>query len=232
MREFTTPVGTDLVAIALSGEHIAGIQIDNPSGSWLRVTGIEQYVPPYVTGWGYPVSPIAASLSVLFTTSPSGTPSELVGGPVVVRLYGEPVPASAGQASGAEQSQSPVGATAKIASVVATAIEAGQSTIVVPKVMGKRIVPLAFYAAQTVSGFPPIFSDTIRATISIQVLLSGPTYLLPALALSPEVGLVQAPFPQGTRLPLNTELEVWAASANGGGKQNFQASVLYYEQEA
>lgn len=105
MREFTLPVGTDLIAAALSGTDIAGIRVDNPSGSWLRVTGIEQYVPPYTAGWTTPVVPNAASISVLFAASPSGTPSAEVGEPVTVTLYDISIGSSPGYPTGAQEIQ-------------------------------------------------------------------------------------------------------------------------------
>ena len=72
-RTIQTPVGTDVVSAAIQAGQIEGIRIDNPSGSWLLVSGIDQYVPPYRSGWQYPVSPSQSSISVRFVDSPSGS---------------------------------------------------------------------------------------------------------------------------------------------------------------
>lgn len=100
-RTYQTPVGTNLESITLVAGHIAGIGIDNPSGSWLLVTGIQQYVPPYRLGWSFPVSPQQTSLSVRFVDSPSGSLSVLVGDPVRVTLSDTPVQVGEGFPSGA-----------------------------------------------------------------------------------------------------------------------------------
>lgn len=94
-------LGTDLESATIPAYQIAGIVIDNPSGSWLRVSGVEKYVPPYTNQWSYPCSPKLASVSVRFVDSPSGSQSVLVGLPPIVTLYNVGVPAYAGTPSGA-----------------------------------------------------------------------------------------------------------------------------------
>ena len=100
-RTIQTPVGTDVVSAAIQAGQIEGIRIDNPSGSWLLVSGIDQYVPPYRSGWQYPVSPSQSSISVRFVDSPSGSLSVQVGGAVTIYLYDDAIAFDAGQPTGA-----------------------------------------------------------------------------------------------------------------------------------
>jgi hypothetical protein len=100
-QTYRMTLGVDLVSASGLAWEVAGINIDNPSGSWLLVKGIEQYVPPYTNGWQYPLIPQQASVTVRFVDSPSGSQSSLIGDPPVVTLYNEPVGPSQGFPSGA-----------------------------------------------------------------------------------------------------------------------------------
>lgn len=101
----TTPVGVDIIALATLW-HIAGVQVDNPTGSWINIPNVGN-VPPYTIGWTRSVSPAAINIDVRFQASPSGATSDpTLGGLVVVTIYDHPVADLDGYASGAE-SQTP-----------------------------------------------------------------------------------------------------------------------------
>jgi hypothetical protein len=94
-------LGRDVIDASMgNARYIAGITIDNPSGSFLFVTGINQYVPPYVLGWSFPVDPQQPQISIKFVDSPSGSKSNLVGTPPSYTLSDTPVPAFPGFPSG------------------------------------------------------------------------------------------------------------------------------------
>lgn len=227
-RQFVTNVGQDLRSLATSFQ-IAGIKIDNPSGSWLHVTGIEKYVPPYTLAWSYPVNPTQLNIDVLFTTSPTGSPSELVGGPIVVELWDEELGASSGIASGAEQAQKPFGAALQLATNLAgIANEAGTTTTILTPTAGSRIVPVTFVAALTSNGSPPF--DPYFGQISIRVVSGAGVTLLPLMAISPESPESTHDFPAGTKLGVGDVMRVYGQTYAGGGRTEFGASVLYYEQ--
>lgn len=100
-RPFYTTLGDDLDNITLGTVQVEGIIVDNPSGSWLHVEGIDRYIPPYIMGWSFPVQPSMTSMTVRFVDSPSGSQSVQVGTPPTVYLLDTPVPAFSGTPSGA-----------------------------------------------------------------------------------------------------------------------------------
>lgn len=108
IRPFYTALGNDLVNITLGTAQAEGVIIDNPSGSWLHVEGVDRYVPPYVMGWSFPFDPSVASVTVRFVDSPSGSQSSLTGTPPTVYLSDRPVPAFSGTPSGAGGRQSTI----------------------------------------------------------------------------------------------------------------------------
>lgn len=230
-RELVTPVGTDLVDITGATWQIAGIVIDNPSGSWLQVSGINQYVPPYVLGWSYPVAPTQASLSVRFVDSPSGTPSGTQGGPVTVRISDVPVPAYPGIPSGAYQSEQPSTVGVSFQHGVVFAAEGGELTIIFVPAFGKRIVPLSL----TIGAFMPNAwgpgSDNteVRSICTFEIISSFGGSILPPLSISPAAPIITMPFPAGLRLLVNEEIRTFGWSQPGSGRQAAQAALLRYE---
>lgn len=222
-----TPVGVDIVGFGTSWQ-IAGITVDNPSGSWLRIPNIAD-IPPYTLGWATSVSPTATQIDVLFVASPSGTPSELVGNALTVTIYDTPITPSPGQASGAQQAQSPVGVALTLATLtLATANEAGTTTTIVTPVTGRRIVPVSFTATQIATGAPT--PEVYPGVISVRVVSGLGATLLPLMAISPEMPESTKDFPAGTKLPVNDVLRVRGQTFAGGGRTEFAASLLYYEQ--
>jgi len=93
-------VGTGAKAWVLpSGHQIAGIKVDNKSGSWLLLPD-GTFVPPYTISFGHSFQPELASIDVLFSNGPAGQVSTQQGDPPFVQIYSEPVGESQGIPSG------------------------------------------------------------------------------------------------------------------------------------
>jgi hypothetical protein len=218
MPVFYLPVGQDLRDASLGNSRfIQGIVIDNPSGSWLRVTGIEQYVPPYTVGWSYPVVPAAASLDVLFTDSPSGSPSELVGNPVTVNLYDELVPNHPGELSGALGNQEP--GIAPISVVEVGIITQGSVyTNLIAGALRQIIVPVQATFA---------YDNGIDGP-SVPVKAEFDSSVFPMMWISPESPWTQCKPVQGYRLPTGAPLRYRFKLGGGGGGQSVNLRVEFY----
>jgi hypothetical protein len=89
----------DLPAISPVAGQAHGIVIDNPSGSWLTVYPIGDFVPPYTLQWTRDFPYSIASATVRYTNGPSDQPSSQEGEPMTVWLDSEPVGASNGIAA-------------------------------------------------------------------------------------------------------------------------------------
>lgn len=103
----TLQLGQNLESFAAGAFQIGGIIVDNPTGSWLYIPNIREYVQPYTQGWQRPISPTTATITVRFADSPSGSQSTLVGKPVTVTVSDEPVAASNGFPTGSGARQQP-----------------------------------------------------------------------------------------------------------------------------
>ena len=95
-----TAIGTDVIALTLPVGEILGLRIDNPSGSWLLIQPINEYVPPYILGWTRSFSTAAASIDIRFVNGPAGQISTRVGDPVRYTVDSLPLGISEGVASG------------------------------------------------------------------------------------------------------------------------------------
>jgi hypothetical protein len=82
-----------------SGWQIAGIRVDNKSGSWLLLND-GTFVPPYTINFGHSFQPTIASIDVMFSNGPAGQVSTQQGDKPVVMIYSEPVGESPGVPSG------------------------------------------------------------------------------------------------------------------------------------
>lgn len=93
-------VGTGIQSWVLPGSYqIAGIKIDNKSGSWLLLSD-GTFIPPYTLDFGHSFQPTVASLNVLFANGPAGQVSTQQGDNPIVTIYSEPVNESPGVPSG------------------------------------------------------------------------------------------------------------------------------------
>lgn len=95
-RYFGQAVGDTSLTGLSPGWLVAGISVDNYSGSWLLVEPIHLLVPPYVLGWATPVSPANATVEITYVPGPGGFLGTTAGAPAVVTLTGYPLPPSPG----------------------------------------------------------------------------------------------------------------------------------------
>lgn len=224
-RRYTLALGTDGNDLSLPVGQIAGIAIDNPSGSWLRITGVEEFVPPYTLGWGIPVSPTQLTVDVLFVDSPSGAPSDLIGSPVTVVVSNYPVPRNAGTLSGDPHTGRPGQATVQFTvKSPALAVEAGFANQLVPAVAGTSIVPLRIYmsASDPVNGAP---TRMLKGLVSMWVGAAGG---IPHMSVSPASPFAMAECVPGFRLPVSADLGVFLYCDVGLGEQYVDISTFYY----
>lgn len=228
-REYNVPVGTDLIDAVGNGWQIGGIQINNPSGSWLRVSGIEQYVPPYTLGWTFPITPTQASISVRFVDSPSGTPSELVGNPVTVTLFDTTVPASPGNASGAAGQQQPGAAPLSSYDADIDAVESGAAPVTfIAAVPGTIIVPRQVLLSYSYNRMA--FSDSLAPrTPVVLAIVEGGGGTFQELWISPESPFAYVPVIDGLKTTTpGQSLGYVAATVPGGGKQGIHFRYEYF----
>lgn len=81
--------------------QVAGLTIDNPSGSWLYIPADNTYIPPYTLGFAHSFAPTLSSIDILFANGPAGQVSTQLGDPPMAYIYDTPVAESAGQVSSA-----------------------------------------------------------------------------------------------------------------------------------
>jgi hypothetical protein len=92
--------GGGIGAMTLPGTRIRGVIVDNPSGSWVQLDGVglgfQPYVAPYTMAWSVSLLPSVNELSAKYVAGPIGQVSFLAGAPVVVYVFENQVPSSAG----------------------------------------------------------------------------------------------------------------------------------------
>lgn len=80
-----------------TGTQIRSIQIDNHSGSFLRVSTTGDYVPPYTIGWSRDFIVAAASVDVTSAVGPQGQQVTTNGTNSIVSLFDHPIGNNVGQ---------------------------------------------------------------------------------------------------------------------------------------
>ena len=225
-RTYRTPVGTDLNHIAGQSWQIGGIRVDNPTGSWLLVDSINQFIPPYTNGWQADFIPAASSLSIKFVDSPSGSVSTLVGDPLTVTLYDTPVGASQGFSSGAGGKVGIVPPNKSSAKSFVAGASGGLSTILLPKPGVSYVITslsIMSESGQEVQGF---YLRGI-AFVSLQDLLN----VLAVGAISPETPSWQLNVPLGGIVTMaGSTVWVQGTSLPSVGQSVLFAFLTYYEQ--
>jgi len=93
---FTAAPGVSLPAIGLQTGYTHGIEIDNPSGSWLYVPSLETFCPPYTLGWSYTFPLAVSSVDIIAGDGPSGQVGTIQGDPIIVYLTSYAVATSPG----------------------------------------------------------------------------------------------------------------------------------------
>jgi hypothetical protein len=78
------------------GFNIAGIIIQNTSGSFMLLEPMHVYVPPYTLGWIYDPIPTTQYLEITWPSGPLGAQSTIGGESPVIYLYDEPIGYDAG----------------------------------------------------------------------------------------------------------------------------------------
>jgi hypothetical protein len=81
------------------GYQIAGITIDNPSGSWLYIPQDHTFIAPYTLGFAHSFAPTLSRIDIRFANGPAGQVSTQQGDPPTAYIYDTPVGESAGQVS-------------------------------------------------------------------------------------------------------------------------------------
>lgn len=229
-----TPLGEDIESWQ-PGFQIAGLRIDNPSGSWLHVETLNRYVPPYTLEYRADFIPSTTSLTIRFTDSPTGTPSELVGEPIVVQAFDTPQGFSQGYPSGGAHAQAP-GVPKALISVATPAVPPAElGSVLTTLVLGSqsfKIVPLKLYLApRTFESGPGLSYQELRAMVVTEIRdLAGINFLAPALSISPESPFAALDFPPGLVLPTGEPLRATSHGQVGAGYQGIAISTLYYEQ--
>lgn len=135
---FTQLPGVSFVKIATQTGATRGVEIDNPSGSWLYIPSLETYIPPYTTGWAFGFPYDVASIDIIAGQSPAGQVSTTQGDPVVVYLTSEQIAdVAGGPASFIKTDQS---STQSIPSLSVNCKSSGSGTVVlIPAVANQRI---------------------------------------------------------------------------------------------
>lgn len=190
----------DLVAMSLPAGHARGIVIDNPSGSWLTVYPLFDYVPPYTLGWSRDFPMSVASATVRYTDGPSGEISTLAGDPMSVALDTDPVGASDGSPAPGQAfitGFTPVLGFSDLDRQV-TALSGGTGSIVlVAGIAGKRL--------RVFSILPTLQFGTLATQSASNVYFRmGSTGGRPPqrVLLTPRVPCVPIIFPQGLDWPV------------------------------
>jgi hypothetical protein len=226
-RLYRNNPGVDFVNITGSAWSIAGITIDNPSGSWLRITGIEQFIPPFTVGWSYPISPQQTSISVLFVDSPTGTPSSTFGSPVTIRLFDEPVSPSPGTLSGAGEIQTGEIGNKLLAPIGVRLTESlNLSAALLPPAAGTRIALLRAKATASLAS-----SDFECIRTPVQIIINDGAFgrFFPDIVLSPDAPDSGYMSPTGQQLAIDQIVNIGGDVYPGGGCVSVSVYIEYYE---
>jgi hypothetical protein len=96
-RPYTANPGTNLISISLfNATPIKGVVVDNPSGGWLYIVELNDFVPPYTMAWARDLEYAGSALTIRYAIAPATQVSTQFGDPYTVTLYSDPVGASAG----------------------------------------------------------------------------------------------------------------------------------------
>lgn len=218
-----TPVGTDIQSFG-GPWQIAGVTVDNPSGSWLSIPNVGT-VPPFTMGWGSNPSPTIMAIDVLFVDSPSGTPSELIGDSVTVTISSVPVDDSSGFPSGASEFQQPGRGNVQHDLHQLIANESGANAF---DAVAGRFVGLGMSVSKdVVDGLYGIRVPVVTQLFNVTTGL----LIFPPIIITPEQpysGMIR-PIPRETLTAGGvTSLEYRATTAQGGGATNIIIYVEYY----
>lgn len=212
---FTAAPGDDLRAISLPGSFIRGVEIDNPSGSWLYVPAFETFIAPYTLGWSTSLPHDASSIDILAQDGPAGQISTAQGSPIVVYLTDTSIGSNSGSpdpGAGFIAGFTPT-LVASITQQVPTF--AGLATTIVPGVAGRRIRVLSLTASVFISSIGLGVGDS-SIGFAVQDTFATVTIVVGAVhRLSPYI----SNYPGGIDLPIDAGIDLSASVA-------FAAEVL------
>lgn len=177
--------------------QIRSIRVDNPSGYWLLVYPLGEYVPPFTSGWSRVFSPSTLTVTIRSSIkSPSGSLSQAVGTDATVTIYDEEIAPSEGIGN------VPTGSGARVATVPPSITESlpfatGATGAIIAPVANRSIVLRRLVLVpdlnQGLAGPVPY-----RNMITARFLSSTGGQFLYALAISPEHPFAEASFEDGT----------------------------------
>lgn len=94
---FERAPGVSFISIGIQPGFCRGVEIDNPSGSWLYIPSLETFIEPYTSGWSFGFPYEVAGIDILVPlTGPAGQVSTVQGDNVVVYLTDQQIPNAAG----------------------------------------------------------------------------------------------------------------------------------------
>lgn len=85
------------------GYRVASCQIDNPSGSWLKILQDDTYVPPYTIGYVHNFPTSVQSVDIVFSNGPAGQISTQQGDSLTLEIDSEHQSESLGTAQFIDQ---------------------------------------------------------------------------------------------------------------------------------
>ena len=136
---FTANPGQSLSAIGLVTGFARGLEVDNPSGSWLYIPQVETSIPPYTLGWAFGFAYDVSSFDIIAQAlGPAGQVSTTAGDPIVVYVTDYRIPDAVGSSPpGFIQQFTPV-LNAFLFNLTVSVITGAGGTLIAG-VVGKRI---------------------------------------------------------------------------------------------
>lgn len=96
-RPYTAAPGVSLPSISLfNSTPIKSVIVDNPSGGWLYIVELKDFVPPYTLAWSRDLEFSGSAITVQYGVTPAGQISTQQGDPYTVTLVDVPSGTSAG----------------------------------------------------------------------------------------------------------------------------------------
>lgn len=229
-REYLTPVGVDLIGIVGPTWQIAGIRVDNPTGSWLTIDNLGEFVPPYTIGWATTCVPTRLRVNVRFTNSPSGQVSDPRGPAVRVVLQDTPATPSVGiiapgQDSGA---QSDLPKTSNLYKRAYSNSMADESVDIIPAdTIPTIIIPIRVELRASMDVDEPLLG-MVRGSWFYDPPVGAEVGIV-SHVISPEhPSDVYDIFPGTFEFPANSKVRVAVATQPGQESSRVDAALFYY----
>lgn len=226
-------VGTGAKAWQLNfGHQIAGVRIDNKSGSWLLLND-GTFVPPYTIGFGHSFQPTLASIDVLFANGPAGQVTTQQGDNPVVTIYSEPVGESPGVPSGqgtAFVEQFTPTVVGSVSAAISASTGMTSQSLNLPAVANKRYrIFTVFASMKSVFGVPSGPVDNYDSGIYFLVYSQANTNFRAAEGrLNPHHPIDRAIYPIGFDMPVGSAViaDAYMDFSNGSININVTAALI------